>query len=212
MFGPKVKIGNRQPLSDAESKLIFGPYGIARKLFPIYSHKKRRYGETLAGGKTVEDLQGLACPCKGCNVAVKVARVNGGIVVYEKIDPATGKSYTHNTSAHKNHPMDKKSTSISLSFEQKEFVLKRLGKDPCSAICSDMLSDQSITKTVEQMEDSKELTATISYYMSRDSTKGKYLLHDWRREDFSGAETNAILESLKESPGLFEKADFIILI
>lgn len=209
LFGPKVKIGNRQPLSDAESKLIFGPYGIARKLFPIYSHKNRRYGETLAGGKTVEDLQGLACPCKGCNVAVKVARVNGGIVVYEKIDPATGKSYTHNTSAHKNHPMDKNSTSISLSFEQKEFVLKRLGKDPCSAICSDMLSDQSITKTVEQMEDSKELTATISYYMSRDSTKGKYLLHDWRREDFSGAETNAILESLKESPGLFEKADFM---
>jgi len=209
LFGPKVKIGNRQCLSVAESKLVFGPYGISRELFPIFSHEKRRYGETSAEGKSYEYLQGLKCPCGGCKREVKIARVDGGILVYEKTDPMTGEPYKHDKVAHKNHPMDRNSTPMSLSFEQKEFVLKCMGKEPCSAICNDMLKDKSIDKTDEQKKNPKSLTKVISAYMSRSTTKNKYAMHDWRAEDFTGAETCAILESLKETPGLFKECAFM---
>ena len=206
LFGPKVNIGNRQCLSVAESKLVFGPYGISRELFPIYSHEKRRYNERSAEGKPFEYLQGLKCPCAGCKSEVKIARVEGGILVYEKTDPMTEEPYKHDKVAHKNHP---NSTPMSLSFEQKEFVLKRMGKEPCSAICNDMLKDKSIDKTDEQKKNPKRLTKVISDYMSSKSTKNKYAMHDWRAEDFTGAETFAILESLKEEPGLVKETAFM---
>lgn len=207
------KIGFRQPLNVAESKSFFGPYGTARRLCPLFSYQDRtRYCQPVSKGliaKGVEDLEVIYCPCLSCPVELRLGRVNGGLVVYELEDPATGLPYKHSKTAHKNHPMDGNSTPMSLSFEQKEFVLQRMGKQSCSAICYEMLADHSITKTTEQKKNSKELTAVISTWMSNPHTKEKYMQHEWRQEDFTNSEVNDILESLMESSTSSRHTDFM---
>ena len=199
-----TKIGFRQPLTVAESKSFFGPYGTARRLCPLFKHMDRTKYNTTVGrvlmGKGVEDLEDIKCRCNLCHVEVRLARIPGGLLVYEREDPTTGLPYRHNKTGHKNQSMDGKSTPMSLSFEQKEFVLERMGKQSCSQICYDMLSDNSITKTAEQKKNSKALTSVISDWMSNPSTKEKYMKHEWRQEDFTNSEVNDILESLMESP------------
>ena len=211
--GPKI--GSRQKLNVAESKAFYGPYGSVRRLCPLFSYEDRsRYGKTVSKGliaKGLEDLEVIYCPCKSCHVQVKLCRVNGGLVIYERADPGTGLPYKHNKTAHKEHPMDGNSTPMSLSFEQKVFVLERMGKQSCTQICYAMQADISITKTDEQMKNSKILSGVISDWMSNPFTKDKYMQHEWRKEDFNNAEVNDILKSLMESSNdtSFGRSDFM---
>ena len=131
---------------------------------------------------------------------VKVARVNGGLLLYEKENPQTpGQPYTHT-----NHQLPPKpngnTTEFTLSVQQNEQILSRIGNDTVSHITADMAQSSNIA-TNEFM--SSNLFKTMTEQI-------KVLEHNFTSEggkDVVFFESNKITEVVRLAGLMFEGED-----
>ena len=127
---------------------------------------------------------------------VKVARVNGGLLLYEKENPQTpGQPYTHT-----NHQLPPKpngnTTEFTLSVQQREQILSRIGNETVSHICADMAQSSNIATTEAQSTNTHKFIKTAQVWANRKSTKDKNFMHDYKHKTFTTRETNEILDEL----------------
>jgi len=143
----------------------------------------------------VEDLQTYTCEAEGCNVEVKLARVQGGLLLYKKEDPNNpGQPYTHI-----NHELPpkptKKTTEYSLSVKQKEEILMRRGNETISNIVHDMVQSTKVPTTDAQSTDVHQFTLAAQGFARR---KGKYFMHEYNHQPFTINQTSEILNELMQ--------------
>ena len=116
-------IGERLRYSHEESKKVFGKFGILSRNCAIHNRKNPKWGKTLKDGLVVEDLEEYWCCGGRCGVKIKIARVDGGLLVYKKVH-LNGQPYKHTYHNDPPNYNDPQITELSMSIQQKEEVLK----------------------------------------------------------------------------------------
>jgi len=149
-------------------------------------------------GDLVEDLQTYTCDAEGCNVEVKLARVQGGLLLYKKEDPQNpGQPYAH-TNHHLPPKTTKQTTDYSLSVEQKDEILSRMGSETVAHIVADMAQSTKIATTEAQSSNVDKFIKAAQTWASRSGTKDKYFMHDYDHKSFTTKQTNEILDELMQ--------------
>ena len=190
-------IGIRSELNDEESKRVFGRNGILRGNCAIYNKKLPRFGNPMANGETVEDLQHFECAAEGCCVTLKLARVKGGLLLYKKENPNTpGQPYSH---CNHNVQPPNRITEYALSVEQREEILKRWGPENMKHITHDMIQSDEITTFPAQNANPTKFKQVAQSWAGKKSTKNKYYTHDYQQQNFTTEETKQVLDTLLNS-------------
>ena len=187
-------IGKRQCYTHEEKSRVYGPFGMlkVRDNCTIYNKKEPRFGDKLPSGMNVENLQDFSCKAKGCKVEVRIARTNGGLLLYKKLDPDTGRPYIHTF-----HNVRKNDKDTSCTVEQQIILLSRCRSDAIKDIAHDMIQSRDVTTFPQQEEDEVNFTKTCRNWVSNPSTIDKHFKHDYREEGFITSDTKAILDALK---------------
>jgi len=188
-------IGNRRELNHEESVRVHGQHGMLANTCRIWNKSRPRYGNVMKEGDLVEDLQTYTCDAEGCNVELKLARVQGGLLLYKKEDPQNpGHPYTHIN--HELPPKQtKKTTEYSLSVKQKEEILMRCGNETISNIVHDMVQSTKVPTTDAQSTDVHQFTLAAQGFARR---KGKYFMHEYNHKPFTTNQTSEILNELMQ--------------
>ena len=171
------EIGSRKELTHTESKNVFGPKGILRTNCYIYNKQASHFGHPVTASMKrvdVEDLQSFRCHAKNCSVHVKLARCNGGFLLYEEKDPATFMPYQH-----QNHheflndiyPNNQRFTPYTISVHQIETVLENWGNLTVGEIIHKMKNDKEIMVNDAQLSDIDHFKKTVLDWTCRQSTR-----------------------------------------
>ena len=144
-----------------------------------------RYFETVAT---------FICKCQGCEYEIKFARVEGGLIGYEKIDKATGEVIKHSNheifpnlqpittgSRAKKNPNEVKqlrrsklASTCSLSGAQKIYIMKHYRPGQPELFVSQMIKDSTIVCSHEQKENPKLFKKRVTKF-ANDPHNQKYM-------------------------------------
>jgi hypothetical protein len=213
------RVGMQLRLNTAEDWTVFGTGGILPVALGAWNRDKGRYTDhssleessliaPLLNGCTncnslsasrYERLEDFYCIGKGlgCERRLILYRVNGGLIVFEKVD-SNGEVIEHNVSAHNRRKDGKKPNNFSLTVAQKIKVLQLHGKMKPLMIASEMMNINSgIVCTDEQRNDMTTFAKVISKWSSRPETRNRYLRHSWQHQVMTKKSLKKVLDSLK---------------
>ena len=190
-------VGSHLNLNTAEDHMMFGPSGILRSSMSMWNREKGRYGRGEQKNKHVlwERLEQFYC-CgrnEGCDRQIILFRVDGGLVIFEKVD-SNNNIIQHNKAAHNKQPSG--AGEMALTIAQKMKVLDLRGKNTPIEIAKEIHLDPTIHCTNGQSSNLKEFARRITKWTSKKETKDKYFRLHWEHNVMNKDQQAAILNSL----------------
>lgn len=173
--------------------------------------------------KGVEHLFDFVCPCRKCYVEMKIARVNGHILSYEKVDEKTGRPFQHsdhNVTNEEQKQMRRKNKvggkatipsakskrdDLSLTPAQhnfiREFGMGLVSEGSWKAIAEAMKASPKCSLTQAQENDIDGLAQRIKWYVARQRAKGdRFFVSQWGKQVMTGNQCKDILDALMTHP------------
>lgn len=113
-----------------------------------------------------------------CKVELMVCRVKGALISYIKHDSISGHPIEHShheIPPSELYPISKKFNDISLTLQQKQFVIEKYGKLPCDDIVIQMRNHTKCTEAQAKDDNAHLLKKAVQNYTQLKTTKTKYI-------------------------------------
>jgi hypothetical protein len=206
------RVGLLSPLNTMEDQLLFGCGGIMRAGLGMWNIGRSFFSKEGSDQSNLQSednsnndsnkwewLEELYCPayCGGCGCQRRllVYRVNGGIVIFEKVDD-DDEIIHHDSISHNQRPNHKNASAYVLTVAQKMKALDMIASEQPKVIAQAIRNDPNITCTPEQSDNLGKLARQITIWKSKPETQKRYLRHSWEHITMTKQQQVEIFDSL----------------
>lgn len=204
-LGGTADDGSPSSFTPEEHDAVYGiPYGILYNKFPLYNVESDRTRQTGVPAKkkkpTFEECASFYCPAQkaGCNVELKIVRVNGGLLGYEKCNDSKH-PFTHcNHHVPPNHA-SKKYNTVSLTVEQKTYIVQNWGVLSLDNMVLGMRRHTSCNDDQRDDNNLEQLRTAIANWMKEQTVQARYGRAK-NSMQMSKLHLKQILDALKDQP------------